>query len=180
VLAFDAARCDSAWENWGAQCCRGFRHLIQKKRREMWRLGDVSLASIMVYNHQQRSHKQKIKHTHAELQSATTSNRNSRHHADLGEQSGVPHPVEVRLTKSGRRQDTTAHLVCRGLVACDGNGSFGEQHSSQSVHPAVISHATHNTLRVVGVSDVGMSDGTPFDVFFAGFPASLSVYAGGR
>jgi hypothetical protein len=118
--------------------------------------------------------------SHTEIQSTTKSNRNSRHHADLGEQSGVPHAVEVRLTKSGRRQDTTAHLVRRGLIACDGNGSFGEQHASQSVHAAVVSHAAHNTLRVAWVGDIGMSDGTPFDVFFAGFPASLSVRGAGR
>jgi hypothetical protein len=147
----------------------------------------LSLASIMdgarrdiLCNHQQRSHIHGIKHGQTEVQSTIKSNRNSGHHADFGEQSGVPHPVEVRLTKSGRRQDTTAHIVCRSLIACDGNGSFGEQHASQSVHAAVISHTAHNTLRVAWIGDVGVSDGTPFDVFLAGFPASLSVYAGGR
>jgi hypothetical protein len=158
----------------------------EKERRDV-RVDDVSLASIMdgarrriLGNHQQRSHVHGIKHGHTNVQSTIKSDRSSRHHADLGEQSGVPHPVEVRLTKRGRRQDTTAHLVRRGLIACDGNGSFGKQHASQGVHTAVISHAAHNTLRVAGVGDVGMSDGTPFDIFFAGFPASLLVYAGGR
>lgn len=58
------------------------------------------------------------------------SSHSSRHHADLSEQPGIPHAVEVRLTQSGRRQETTTHLVRWGLIACDGNGSFGEQHAS--------------------------------------------------
>jgi hypothetical protein len=115
-----------------------------------------------------------------ETRPVINSNQSSRHHANLGEQSSVPHPVEVRLAQSGRRQNTTAHLVRRSLVACDGDGSFGEQQASQSVHAAVVSHAAHHTLWVAWVGDISVGDGTPFDVFFTGFPGKLSVHGSGK
>jgi hypothetical protein len=123
---------------------------------------------------------QEAKHHYTATRSAIKSKSSSRHHADLGEQSGVPNPVEVRLAKSGRRQDTATHLVRRGLIACDSDSSFGEQHAGQSVHAAVVSHASHHALRVARVGDVGVSNGPPFYELLAGFPGSLSVYASGK
>ena len=181
-MRYDARVCERIWQRNVAE-----NLVICLKNREAWGIDNFHWLRLWAEQGDKSSTIIDSDHTcrgssmsHIEVQSTIKSNRNSRHHADLSEQSGVPHAVEVRLTKSGRRQDTTAHLVRRGLIACDGNGSFGEQHASQSVHAAVVSHAAHNTLRVAWVGDIGMSDGTPFDVFFAGFPASLSVRGAGR
>ena len=56
----------------------------------------------------------------------------------------------------------------RLLIAGDRDGCFGQQHAGQEVHAAVVAHAAGHALGVAGVGDVGVGDGAPFDVFFAG------------
>lgn len=63
----------------------------------------------------------------------------------------------------------------RRLVSGNGDRSLGEQQTSEIVHAAVVAHAAHHTLRIGGIRDIGVSNCTPFDEFFAGLSVVSSV-----
>ena len=100
---------------------------------------------------------------------------NSRHHPDLGEQSALTNALEVRLAERGRSQQSSAHLVRWSLIACNCDRSFGEQHAGEVVHATIVPHTAHHALRIAGIGGIGVGNGAPLDVFFAGLSVVLSV-----
>lgn len=61
----------------------------------------------------------------------------------------------------------------RRLVSSNGDSRLGKQHTGQVVHAAVVSHGAHDPFGIVGIGHVGVRDGAPFDVFFAGLSVMM-------
>jgi hypothetical protein len=93
-----------------------------------------------------------------------------RHHPNLRKQPTLLHSLKIRPPQCRGRQQPSAYLVSRGrvFVAGDSDGCFSEQHAGEVVQTAVVAHATHNTLGVGRICDVGVRDGAPFDEFGGG------------
>lgn len=89
--------------------------------------------------------------------------------SDLMDQSGLLQALQVRRAKRRRRQHTSAQLMGKRVVACDGDGSFSEEDTRQVIHAAVPAHTSMGSLGIVLIRNIRIGYCSPFAILLACF-----------
>lgn len=151
----------------------GFVHKTLGEKRK-----DTRLGSLTVFFEWHSATVQLVWNDVTAIESipnAKPSVHNSRHHPDLSEQPALAHTLKIRLAQRSWSQQSSAHLVRRSLVTRNSDRSFSEQHAGKVVHATIVPHATHHALRITGIGGIGVGNGAPLDIFFAGLSVVGSV-----